>query len=265
VSRGRARAARVREEPAGAARPDGGPDPSVGARLRERRAQLGLSLRELARRLDVSPSLVSQIETGKIQPSVRTLYAMVSELGLSLDEIFELSGAPAPARGARETASAEARGESEQEGAGAPPPVSSAARVQRAHDRRALELQSGVRWERLTAWNDRDIEFLLAIYEVGGASSSDGKLVRHSGREFGLVLSGSLGVTVGFDEYLLEPGDSISFESTVPHRLHNDGDEVVQAIWVTLGRYLSAGETDVSPASPTGGLRGVPSPPLARP
>ena len=56
-----------------------------------------MSLRELARRLDVSPSLVSQIETGKIQPSVRTLYAIVSELGLSLDEIFELVGStPSP-------------------------------------------------------------------------------------------------------------------------------------------------------------------------
>jgi mannose-6-phosphate isomerase-like protein (cupin superfamily) len=36
---------------------------------------------------------------------------------------------------------------------------------------------------------------------------------------------------------VLSPGDSISFESTIPHRLHNDGDEAVRAIWVTLGRY----------------------------
>ena len=51
-----------------------------------------MSLRELARRIDVSPSLVSQIETGKIQPSVRTLIAIVSELGLSVDHIFERAG-----------------------------------------------------------------------------------------------------------------------------------------------------------------------------
>ena len=63
--------------------------PSVGAQLRERRFAVGMSLRELARRIDVSPSLVSQIETGKIQPSVRTLIAIVSELGLSVDHIFE--------------------------------------------------------------------------------------------------------------------------------------------------------------------------------
>src|SRR5476649_2332334 len=70
--------------------------PLVGAQLREQRFASGMSLRELARRLDVSPSLVSQIETGKIQPSVRTLYAIVSELGLSLDEIFELVGSAEP-------------------------------------------------------------------------------------------------------------------------------------------------------------------------
>jgi transcriptional regulator with XRE-family HTH domain len=211
--------------------PDSGA--SVGARLRERRGQLGLSLRELARRLEVSPSLVSQIETGKIQPSVRTLYAIVSELGLSLDEIFELSGPGGPA-GSPATTLGAAQPDVPDD---ASPGRGTAAPVQRLADRRALELESGVRWERLTAWNDKDIEFMEAVYEVGGASSPDGKLVRHSGREFGLVLSGTLGVTVGFEEHVLQPGDSISFESTIPHRLHNDGEEVVRAIWVTLGRY----------------------------
>src|ERR1700689_1574462 len=79
--------------------PDAGGAPLVGAPLREKRFENGIRRRELARRLDVSPSLVSQIETGKIQPSVRTLYAIVSELGLSLDEIFELVG-PADQEGA---------------------------------------------------------------------------------------------------------------------------------------------------------------------
>ena len=47
------------------------------------------------------------------------------------------------------------------------------------------------------------------------------------------------GVTVGFEDYVLEPGDSISFESSTPHRLHNDGEVAVHAIWVVLGRYHS--------------------------
>jgi transcriptional regulator with XRE-family HTH domain len=209
----------------------GAPASPLGKRLRQERDRLGLSLRELARRLDVSPSLVSQIETGKIQPSVRTLYAMVSELGVSLDDVFMLEPA------STSSSSSAVRGTHAQGSAPLDTAAATEERVQRAADRRAIELESGVRWERLTTWNDRDLEFLYTIYEVGGASSPDGALVRHNGREFGTVISGQLGVTVGFEEYVLGPGDSISFESSIPHRLHNDGDEVVNAIWVVLGRY----------------------------
>lgn len=205
--------------------------PLVGAQLREKRFENGMSLRELARRLDVSPSLVSQIETGKIQPSVRTLYAIVSELGLSLDEIFELVGSgelPSPLESPAPASVAAVADE---------PRGSGGAFVHRADERRVIELETGVRWERMTAWEQPDVEFMIAVYGVGGSSSADGKLMRHSGREFGLVLSGTLHVTVGFDDHVLTPGDSISFQSTIPHRLRNDGDVDVRAIWVTLGRY----------------------------
>jgi transcriptional regulator with XRE-family HTH domain len=63
----------------------------VGAHLRARREEQGVSLRELARRLQISPSALSQIETGKSRPSVGTLYAIVSELRMSLDELFAAS------------------------------------------------------------------------------------------------------------------------------------------------------------------------------
>ena len=204
-----------------------GAAPLVGAQLREQRFASGMSLRELARRLDVSPSLVSQIETGKIQPSVRTLYAIVSELGLSLDAIFELVGSAEPHGTPPAPVAAPM----------APPRPASAGVVHRADERRVIELESGVRWERMAAWEDLDVEFMIAVYGVGGSSSADGRLMRHSGREFGLVLSGTLSVTVGFDDHVLGAGDSITFQSTTPHRLRNDGPVEVRAIWVTLGRY----------------------------
>ena len=212
--------------------------PLVGAQLRQKRFEDGMSLRELARRLDVSPSLVSQIETGKIQPSVRTLYAIVSELGLSLDEIFELvgsAGPPAPASTAGPAAAMPARAPAA--AAEQAPRRVGAALVHRADERRVIELETGVRWERMAAWDDPDVEFMIAVYGVGGSSSADGKLMRHSGREFGLVLSGTLSVTVGFEDHMLAPGDSITFQSTTPHRLRNDGPVEARAIWVTLGRY----------------------------
>src|SRR5438045_6713935 len=60
----------------------------IGARLREERERLGISLRELARRVGVSPSLVSQIELDRVNPSVSTLYALVTELGMTMSDVF---------------------------------------------------------------------------------------------------------------------------------------------------------------------------------
>jgi transcriptional regulator with XRE-family HTH domain len=216
----------VSEQSGVAEQPDAAGDDSLGARLRAERERSGLTLRELARRLEVSPSLVSQIETGKSQPSVRTLYAIVSELGISLDELF------APADRQADATRASLRPATE---GGRRP--SESGRVQRVDDRDVIDLGSGVRWERLTTWNDREVEFLYTIYEPGGSSSPDGSLMRHNGREFGIVLSGELGVKVGFEDYDLRPGDSIAFDSSIPHRLHNDGQEVVTAIWIVLGRH----------------------------
>src|SRR6187551_113001 len=63
------------------------PRSDLGQRLRIAREEKHIGLRELARRLGVSPSLISQIETGKTEPSINTLFAMVSELELSVNEI----------------------------------------------------------------------------------------------------------------------------------------------------------------------------------
>jgi transcriptional regulator with XRE-family HTH domain len=195
-----------------AARPD---YPEIGEHLRAARHQRGLSLRELAERLGVSPSLISQIERGRANPSVSTLYQIVAELDVSLDELlFEDRRPPG--------ATADAA------------PV--AGPVLRGKERQRIRLASGVIWERLTTISEPGVEFLYVIYEVGGASSPEDAFQRHSGHEWGYVLSGTLQVTVGFRQYVLEPGDSLSLESTSPHRLANVGDTPVHAIWFVQGR-----------------------------
>jgi transcriptional regulator with XRE-family HTH domain len=230
------------------------PDPrqqvyeDVGPRLRTYREQAGVGLRELARRVGISASMISQIETGKAQPSVSTLYAVVSSLGVSLDELFMPNGVVPDADDVRILP--DDRGErSESEEQERTPLVSplemveSGGPVQRADRRKAIRLAGGIRWERLTAQHDRDIDFLYVVYESGAASSDAHTYMRHPGREYGIVLSGQLAVAVGFEEYLLGPGDSISFGSTTPHRLWNPGDEVVNGIWVVVGRYAESRET----------------------
>ena len=91
-------------------------------------------------------------------------------------------------------------------------------------------------WERLTTESIRNVDFLHVTYEVGGESSPADAFQRHTGQEWGYVLSGTLTVRIGFDEYLLQPGDAISFDSAVPHRLFNAGDVPARAVWFVQGR-----------------------------
>ena len=60
----------------------------LGARLRAARLRSGLGLRELSRQLDISASSVSQIELGRLVPSVSTLYALTNVLKVSMDSLF---------------------------------------------------------------------------------------------------------------------------------------------------------------------------------
>jgi transcriptional regulator with XRE-family HTH domain len=188
----------------------------VGNRLRQERERRGISLRELARRVGVSPSLVSQIELDRVNPSVSTLYLLVTELGLTMGDVFGDSVQPAqPTARTRQDADD---------------------LVTSPESRRVINLASGVRWERLTAHSDSDVEFLSVEYPIGAESCPEDALVTHGGREYGYVSSGTLGVRVGFDEYELGPGSSIAFDSSSPHRLWAIGDDPVQAIWLVLGR-----------------------------
>ena len=212
--------------------------PAVGSQIRDRRQSLDLSVRELARRVGLSASLISQIERSKATPSVATLYAITTELGMSLDELFSERTKSAPtAIGAFADAAAGLRGlDAHTRANGSEPDAAPAGPVVRPSQRKAIQLHSGVRWELLTPAADRNIDFLFVDYEPGGASCEPGVLMRHAGREYGYVLSGTLEVTVEFDTYRLEPGDSISFDSTMPHRLATAGDEPVHAIWFVVGR-----------------------------
>jgi transcriptional regulator with XRE-family HTH domain len=201
----------------------------LGDRLRAARTARGLSLRGLADRLGVSPSLISQVERGLARPSVDTLYAMARELDVSFDELLFADARPDAGEGRSRVVSAAS-------GAAEPFPVAPSTPVQRAGDRRTIRLASGVVWERLTAESIPAVDFLYVTYEVGGASSPPDAFQRHGGQEWGYILSGRLGVTIGFDEYVLEPGDAITLDSTVPHRLYTVGDEPVHALWFVLGR-----------------------------
>ena len=187
----------------------------IGDRIREERTKAGISQRELARRLGLSASMISQLESGLSKPSVGTLYAIVTELNLSLDKVIRGDDFPVTNPSVAQE---------------------SVSPLVRPDERQSIDLASGVRWEELTASSQDGVDFLYATYEVGGASTPDASLMRHHGREYGYVISGTLGIQIGFQEYVLCPGDSIAFDSTRPHRLFNQGEVPVHAIWFVVGR-----------------------------
>jgi len=221
----------------------------LGHRLREAREQKKIGLRELARRLGVSASLISQIETGKTEPSINTLFAIVSELELSVNEIVfdsrQDAGLPSG------TAAPQAQnGEVVSRRTGEPAPADAPeSPIQRSTNRTSISLESGVSWQRLTAQPDHNVDFLYLRYPPGSESTPSQSLMRHNGTEYGYILSGRLQVSIGFDTYEIGPGDTIAFDCTQPHRFATVGDETVEAVWFVLGRRktLSVDDSAVAP------------------
>lgn len=221
------------------------PASALGPRLREVREERGLAVRELARRIGCSASLISQVERGISSPSAGMLYALATELQASLDYLFDamparISGDKPPSAAAQVSLSA-------RNGTpGGRPPPEAALRapqdvlpgghgiVQHISGRRAIDLASGVRWERLTPRTDSRVDFLEVIYEPDGHSTDSRRAVRHDGYEYGVIISGTLQANVGFELYELGPGDSIAFGSATPHEYWNRTSERVHAIWVVV-------------------------------
>jgi transcriptional regulator with XRE-family HTH domain len=187
----------------------------IGQRLRQIRLERGISLRELARRLDLSPNAVSKIETGKMRPSLRTLHALIAEFELSVDEVFDEH--PSPSSHERSVADV------------------GTITIERAHDRPAMSLNSHVELGRLSSLAD-NVELVEATYAPGG-SSDPSALGPSDEQALGyVVLSGTLRVVVGSERFVLSAGDSINLPSRTPHQLFNDGPEHARAMWVMPGR-----------------------------
>ena len=117
----------------------------LGARIRTLRKEAGLTVRGLAARVDLSPSLISQIERGRATPSVGTLFSIATTLGLSIADLFADPATPAA------------------------PATSRTEPVDRHEEREAIALDGGVRWGRLASALP-EVEFVYLTYPVGAAS-----------------------------------------------------------------------------------------------
>jgi transcriptional regulator with XRE-family HTH domain len=196
----------------------------IGVRLAAHRTRRAMKVSGLARQVGVSPSLISQIERGQSRPSVSTLFALAEALDVPVDAFFRDSHKPP------------AQTELDEPQPGAAPAPDAAPKehrhLVRRDERAVIDIEGGVRWERLTPTHLDDVEFLELVYEPGAESHPS--LYRHPGMEMVLVLSGRMDIFVGFDRHELEPGDSICFPSTTPHRYLNPTGETTRAVTVIL-------------------------------
>jgi transcriptional regulator with XRE-family HTH domain len=181
----------------------------LGKRVAAYRTTRGLKVSELARAVGVSSSLISQIERQQSQPSVSTLFALAEALDVPVDAFFEEGHTGRPAGDAGDGQYVVRRGE-----------------------RSKIDIEGGVRWERLTPLPLDSIDFLEIVYEPG--TESHPQLYRHPGTEMVLVLDGRLDIYIGFRRNELSAGDSIHFPSSLPHRYVNPTDKETRAVTVLL-------------------------------
>jgi transcriptional regulator with XRE-family HTH domain len=193
----------------------------IGPALKQARQERRASLRGLAAAVGISASQLSQIENSKSQPSVSTLYALVNQLEVSLDELLGIQHGRAvePATELHERPAQQV--------------------VQRGADNPVLEMANGVRWEKLAVEPDAGVDALLVTYEPDAASSADRMPMRHSGTEYAYLFSGELTLLLDFDKYTITAGDSLCFDSTRPHIYVNQSGEPARGIWFVAGRHES--------------------------
>ncbi|GIH23404.1 DNA-binding protein [Acrocarpospora phusangensis] len=173
----------------------------LGTELRALRKERQLTLEALGKRAGVSIGLLSQIERGNGNPSFNTLADLAHALEVPIGRLLHNSDIPSP--------------------------------VVRAGERRTLDLherESQAVHHLLTPSLRGPLEALW-VEVPPGSDAIDGPFV-HEGVEFGIILQGTHEVTVGNQVYVLEAGDSITFQSTVPHSYRNVGDDRVVAVWV---------------------------------
>jgi len=212
---------------------------ALGARLKRVRQQSGLSLREVARQLGVSPSFVSQLENGKSQPSVATLYSISQLLDVSIDQLFEVERHDGPIAAQPVAAAAGDSGVApiSRSDLGSPADawrteqIPARLSVTRPGERVRLVMDSGVVWEQLATNTGKGLDFIEIIYPPHSTSTNDNRMLRHAGSEFGYLIEGELEITVGFEVFTLHAGEAVGFDSSMPHLLSNRTDVAARGIW----------------------------------
>ncbi|MFH0916198.1 MAG: helix-turn-helix domain-containing protein [bacterium] len=169
----------------------------MGARIRRRRMQLGMTLHDLAETSGLTKSFVSQIERGRNSPSISTLRSVAAALEVPMFYFFQAEQTTEP--------------------------------VVKLAERRVVTFQkTGVKYELLTPDLQRGIEMLELKLKSGQHTGS--RPLSHDGEECAVVVQGCAEVEVADTTYVLEAGDSIYIGALQPHRVFNPGKDTTVII-----------------------------------
>jgi len=175
---------------------------AIGVRVRELRAERGLTLKTLSSAAGVSQSMLSLVERGKASASIGTLFSVASALGVKASDLF--SEGPA-----RQTGT-----------------------VIRAADQPVYEIEQGVTWRVVRQDRARGVE--IVINEYAPSTGSTRAPIHHEGYEYGVVLEGALTVELGGAQHIMRRGDTIGYNSAQNHKLWNYGRRRARALWIIV-------------------------------
>ncbi len=171
----------------------------LGARIRHLREQRGMTVADLARKVGCTSSFISQLERDRTNPSVATIQKIAKVLGATTSAFFD---------------------ETARNG-----------RVVRKRERRKIVFPGREITDHLiTPSLSGRLQVLYSVIKPG--ASSKGPYRHDSDEECALLLKGKMRFWVGEEEYTLESGDSLTFESRIPHRWENIGSERAEVIWI---------------------------------
>jgi transcriptional regulator with XRE-family HTH domain len=171
----------------------------IGAKIRSRRGELALSLQELASLTNLTPSFLSQVERDQTEPSITSLRKIAEALTVPIFYFLMDAENHNP--------------------------------VVRKAQRRMLQLSaSGVTYELLSPPDLVNRKMEVVVTRMAPGVVGGDHPVTHTGEECIVVLRGSAAIWVADEEHLLVEGDAIYFNSAIPHRIRNAGEEELEIL-----------------------------------
>jgi transcriptional regulator with XRE-family HTH domain len=174
-----------------------------GEKLREVRERKKMTMKEVAEKVGVTESLISQIERNRVSPAIETLLSIADILEIDFEYLFS---------GFRKSKSVQIVRKNERE----------------------IHVAHGVTYEQLSTAAPQDNGHGIQAYhlEIEPGKEKGSAEYGHVGMELGIIIQGKGELTFGKEKYKFSAGDSLSFASDTPHIIRNTGTTALKAYWV---------------------------------